>query len=62
MRPNARQHPPARHSDGIDSDDREQILLDDLRYEVERLADAIERQNELLAEDGDREQSAGGEP
>ena len=33
-------------------EDREKILLDDLRVEVARLADAVERQNELLADDG----------
>ena len=33
---------------GIDSNDREQLLLDDLQFEVSRLADAVERQNELL--------------
>jgi hypothetical protein len=33
---------------GIDPDNREQLLLDDLRVEIERLADAVERQNELL--------------
>lgn len=38
----------------IDSGDREQVLLDDLRHEVSRLADAVERQNELL----EAEQSA----
>jgi len=35
---------------GIDPDDREQLLLDDLRVEVKHLREAIERQNELLAE------------
>jgi hypothetical protein len=39
------------NSTGIDPDDREQLLLDDLREEVERLADAVERQNELLGND-----------
>lgn len=39
------------HSFGIDHQDREQILLDDLRVEIARLADAVERQNELLATD-----------
>ena len=34
---------------GIDPDDREQLLLDDLRAEVKHLREAIERQNELLA-------------
>ena len=34
---------------GITADEREQMLLDDLRVEVKRLADAVERQNELLA-------------
>lgn len=41
-------HADTRHSTGIDPDERELILLDDLRHEVERLADAVERQNELL--------------
>ena len=41
-------HTDTRHSTGIDPDERELILLDDLRHEVERLADAVERQNELL--------------
>ena len=35
---------------GIDPDDREQLLLDDLRVEVKHLREAIERQNELLAQ------------
>jgi len=35
---------------GIGPEDREELLLDDLRHEVSRLADAIERQNELLNE------------
>jgi len=35
---------------GINPDDREQMLLDDLRVEVARLADAVERRNELLEE------------
>jgi len=35
---------------GISHDDRQQILLDDLRVELSRLAEAVERQNELLAE------------
>lgn len=39
------------NSYGIDQQDRQQILLDDLRVEVSRLADAVERQNELLAGD-----------
>lgn len=43
-----------RHNDGIDPDDREQILLDDLRVEIRRLADAVERQNELLESALDR--------
>jgi len=38
------------NSVGVNSGDRQQILLDDLRVEIERLADAVERQNELLAE------------
>jgi hypothetical protein len=33
---------------GIDPGDRQQILLDDLRVEITRLADAVERQNELI--------------
>jgi len=36
------------HSFGVTPENREQILLDDLRHEVSRLADAVERQNELL--------------
>ena len=40
------------NSMGVNSGDRQQILLDDLRVEVARLADAVERQNELLADDG----------
>lgn len=36
---------------GIDPDDREQVLLDDLRVEVKQLREAIERRNELLAQD-----------
>ena len=39
------------NSVGVNSGDRQQILLDDLRVEVARLADAVERQNELLATD-----------
>jgi len=35
---------------GVTGGDRQQILLDDLRHEVQRLADAVERQNELLAQ------------
>ena len=35
---------------GIDPDDREHLLLDDLRIEVKHLREAIERQNELLAQ------------
>jgi len=37
---------------GVTNDDRQQILLDDLRVEISRLADAVERQNELLAGSG----------
>jgi hypothetical protein len=37
---------------GVTHEDRQQILLDDLRVEIARLADAVERQNELLADDG----------
>ncbi len=36
------------HSTGVTRSEREQILLDDLQHEVSRLADAVERQNELL--------------
>lgn len=32
----------------VASNDRQQVLLDDLRVQVERLADVVERQNELL--------------
>lgn len=39
-------------SHGVSHEARQQILLDDLRVEIARLADAIERQNELLADDG----------
>jgi hypothetical protein len=39
---------------GIDPNDREQ-LLDDLQFEVSRLADAVERQNELLEQLGTKE-------
>ena len=39
------------NSFGVSQDKREQILLDDLRVEIKRLADAVERQNELLAAD-----------
>jgi hypothetical protein len=38
------------NSYGIDQRDRQQVLLDDLRVEIARLADAVEQQNELLAE------------
>jgi hypothetical protein len=37
---------------GVSHDERQRILLDDLRAEVSRLADAVEQQNELLAADG----------
>jgi hypothetical protein len=40
------------NSYGVTAKEREQILLDDLRGEIKRLADAVERQNELLADDG----------
>ena len=40
------------NSAGINSGDRQQMLLDDLRVEVARLADAVERQNELLEDSG----------
>lgn len=33
---------------GVTPQERQQILLDDLQHEVARLADAIERRNELL--------------
>jgi hypothetical protein len=36
------------NSFGVSQDQREQILLDDLQHEISRLADAVERQNELL--------------
>jgi len=50
------------NSFGVNQQDRQQILLDDLRHEIARLAEAVERQNELLAE-GDRpEQPAEVEP
>jgi hypothetical protein len=39
------------HSFAITPEQREQMLLDDLRAEIARLADAVERQNELLAAD-----------
>jgi len=42
------EHTDTRQNDGIDPDERELILLDDLRHEVGRLANAVERQNELL--------------
>ena len=35
---------------GVDPEEREELLLDDLQHEVSRLADAVERQNELLNE------------
>jgi len=38
------------NSMAVSSGDRQQILLDDLRVEIARLAEAVERQNELLAE------------
>lgn len=34
---------------GVSHEERQQVLLDDLRVEIARLADAVERQNELLA-------------
>jgi len=40
----------ATNTHGINPDDREQLLLDDLRVEVKHLREAIERQNELLAQ------------
>lgn len=48
MRTHTTEHAGTVYSGGINSSDREQILLDDLRHEVKRLADAVERQNELL--------------
>lgn len=36
------------HSSGVTRSEREQMLLDDLQAEIERLADAVERQNQLL--------------
>jgi len=36
----------------VSDDERQQILLDDLRVEIARLAAAVERQNELLAAAG----------
>lgn len=38
------------NSNGIDPSDRERVVLDNLRIEVRRLAEATERQNELLEE------------
>jgi hypothetical protein len=32
----------------VPAGDRDELLLDDLRVEMRRLADAVERQNELL--------------
>jgi len=52
MRTRTRQHTDTRNGEGIDSGDREQVLLDDLRHEMGRLADAVEQQNELLEEHG----------
>lgn len=40
----------------VSQGDRQQILLDDLRVEIARLADAVERQNELLADETEVEQ------
>lgn len=42
---------------GVTRQERHQILLDDLRVEVKRIADAVERQNDLLEarSDGVRE-------
>lgn len=42
--------PGRQKSHGIDPDDRESMLLDDLRHEIRRLADAVEQQNEHLEE------------
>jgi len=39
----------------VSDDERQQILLDDLRVEIARLAAAVERQNELLAADNKAE-------
>lgn len=35
---------------GVGSGEREEILLDDVRVQLKRLADAVERQNELIAQ------------
>lgn len=40
------------NSTGVNSGDRQQMLLDDLRVEIARLADAVEHQNELLENSG----------
>jgi len=37
-------------TDGVTDDERQQMLLDDLSVEIARLAAAVERQNELLAD------------
>lgn len=39
---------PTAPTDSIPQTDRQRVLLDDLRVETARLADAVERQNELL--------------
>lgn len=36
------------HRIGVSRDERQQMLLDDLRVEIARLADAVEAQNEHL--------------
>lgn len=33
---------------GVTRQEREQMILDDLRVEISRLADAVEQQNQLL--------------
>ena len=41
---------PSANTYGIDPDDREHLLLGDLRVEQKRTREAIERQNDLLEE------------
>lgn len=53
MRPSGRYNSTAEQANSLRPNDRQQILLDDLRVEIERLADAIERQNELLEQPSD---------
>jgi len=45
----------------VTPEERERMLLDDLRAEVARLADAVEQQNELLAARKQRSKAAGEE-